>query len=41
MLNNNMFIGLRSIYDYRSDFEFYGTPNEWRYSGFIRVGTKF
>jgi len=41
MLNNSTFIGLRSTYDYRSDFEFYGTPNEWRYSGFIRVGTKF
>ncbi len=41
MLSETFFIGVRSTYDYRSDFEFYDYPNEMRYSGFIKAGFKF
>jgi hypothetical protein len=41
MINDNLFIGIRATYDYRSDFKFYDYPNEMRGSGFIRIGTKF
>ena len=41
MISDNLFIGIRATYDYRSDFKFYDYPNEMRGSGFIRVGTKF
>jgi hypothetical protein len=41
MINDNLFIGMRATYDYRSDFKFYDYPNEMRGSGFIRIGTKF
>jgi hypothetical protein len=41
MLTDKVFIGIRSTYDYRSDFEFYDWYNEMRYSGFIKIGLKF
>lgn len=41
MISDNLFIGMRATYDYRSDFKFYDYPNEMRGSGFIRIGTKF
>jgi hypothetical protein len=41
MLSDTFFVGVRSTYDYRSDFEFYDYPNEMRYSGFIKAGFKF
>jgi len=41
MLSDTFFVGVRSSYDYRSDFEFYDYPNEMRYSGFIKAGFKF
>lgn len=41
MLSDRIFAGVRSTYDYRSDFEFYDWHNEMRYSGFIRLGIKF
>jgi hypothetical protein len=40
-LTEKVFVGLRSTYDYRSDFEFYDYPNEMRYSGFLKIGYKF
>lgn len=33
-------IGLRSTYDDRQDFKYYGAPNEWRLSGFVKLGIK-
>lgn len=41
MLTDRLFLGIRSTYDYRSDFEFYDWHNEMRYSGFVRLGIKF
>ena len=41
MLSDRIFAGVRSTYDYRSDFEFYDWHNEMRYSGFVRLGIKF
>lgn len=41
MLSDTFFVGVRSTYDYRSDFEFYDYPNEMRYSGFVKAGFKF
>jgi len=41
MITDNIFIGVRSTYDYRSDQEYYGSPNVWRYSGFVKTGIKF
>jgi len=38
---NNWFIGGRLSYDYRSDQEFYDYPNSMKYSGYLRIGTKF
>jgi hypothetical protein len=40
MLTDTIFMGVRSTYDYRSDFEFYDWHNEMRYSGFVRIGIK-
>jgi hypothetical protein len=40
MVTDDIFMGIRSTYDYRSDFEFYDWHNEMRYSGFIRLGVK-
>jgi len=36
-----IFIGLRATGDYRSDFKYSGANPSMRYSGFIRIGTKF
>lgn len=41
MISKNTFIGIRNTYDYRSDQEFYDSPNEMRYSGFVKLGFKF
>jgi hypothetical protein len=41
LLGETAFVGLRAVYDYRSDQDFYDYPNEMRYSGFIRLGFKF
>ena len=38
---NKWFIGARASYDYRSDQEFYDYPNSMKYSGYLRIGTKF
>lgn len=40
-IGEKAFIGLRTSYDYRSDFQFYDYPNQMRGSGFIRIGTNF
>jgi hypothetical protein len=40
-IGEKVFIGLRTSYDYRSDFQFYDYPNQMRGSGFIRIGTNF
>lgn len=40
-ITDNLFIGMRATYDYRSDFKFYDYPNEMRGSGYLRIGTKF
>lgn len=39
-LSDNIFIGARSTYDKRSDFEFYGAPSEMRGSTFLLIGFK-
>jgi len=41
ILGENAFVGLRAVYDYRSDQEFYDYPNSMKYSGLIRLGFKF
>lgn len=40
-INDKIFIGLRSTGDYREDFIFSGAEPSMRYSGIIRIGTKF
>ena len=40
-ISESTFIGLRSTYDKRTDFEFWGGETEYRLSGFIRLGVKF
>lgn len=37
-LTNNIIIGVRSSYDYRSDFKFWGGTPEFRFSTFGKVG---
>lgn len=39
--DNGLNIGLRSTYDYRSDFEFWGGESEMRPSGFITISYIF
>jgi hypothetical protein len=40
-LGDKGFIGLRAIYDYKSDSKFYDYSKEMQGNGFIRIGTKF
>lgn len=40
-LGEKAFIGFRTSFDYRSDFEFYDYPNQMQGSGYIRIGTNF
>lgn len=40
-IGEKAFIGLRTSYDYRSDFEFYDYPNQMIGSGYIRIGINF
>jgi hypothetical protein len=37
-LIDNLLVGIRSTYDYRSDFIFTGGEASFRYSGFIKIG---
>lgn len=37
-LTEKIIIGLRSTYDYRSDFKYYGAPADWRFSTFVKFG---
>lgn len=41
LLTESVFIGIRTTYDKRSDFEFYGEPSEMRGSGYIKLGYKW
>lgn len=38
VFDSGFIIGVRGSYDYRSDFEFWGGSNEFRPSGFFKVG---
>lgn len=38
--NSGFILGLRSTYDYRSDFEYWGGQSEMRLSTFIKIGWK-
>lgn len=40
MISDIAFIGIRSTYDKRGDADFYD-GDDWRYSGFVRLGIKF
>lgn len=40
-IGEKFFVGLRSTYDYRSDFKYSGAEPSMRYSGTFRIGTKF
>lgn len=40
-LTDSTFVGLRSTYDYRSDWAFYSADPGMRYSGFIRAGVRW
>jgi hypothetical protein len=40
-INDKLFIGVRSTGDYRSDFKYSGAEPSMRYSGTIRIGTKW
>ena len=40
MISDITFIGIRSTYDKRGDADFYD-GDDWRYSGFVRLGIKF
>jgi hypothetical protein len=37
-LTENLLVGIRSTYDYRSDFIFTGGEASFRYSGFVKIG---
>lgn len=37
-ITDNIVLGIRGTYDYRSDFEFYGAPNAMQYSTFVKIG---
>jgi len=40
-VSESFFVGLRSTYDYRSDFLWSGAKEEYQFSGFVRAGFKF
>lgn len=40
MISDSVFIGIRSTYDRRGDADFYD-GDQWRYSGFVKLGVKF
>lgn len=40
-ISDNVFIGIRGIYDHRSDSAFYNYPNEMKFTGLVRIGYKF
>jgi hypothetical protein len=40
-VTDNFFVGLRSTYDYREDFIWSGSNEEYQFSGFVRAGFKF
>lgn len=40
-VTETFFIGLRSTYDYREDFEFWGGESEYRFNGSVRFGVRF
>lgn len=33
-------VGLRSTYDLRNDFKYYGANSDWRFSTFVKIGVK-
>jgi hypothetical protein len=37
-ITENLLVGIRSTYDYRSDFIFTGGEASFRYSGFVKIG---
>jgi len=37
-ISNNLILGIRGTYDYRSDWEFYGADNGMQYSTFLKIG---
>ena len=40
-ITEKVFVGIRTTYDKRSDFAFYGEPSEMRGSGYVKLGFKW
>lgn len=40
-ITDTFFIGLRGTYDYRSDWEFWGTDPDYLFNGSVRIGCRF